>query len=131
MKSSFFPSTIASVLHGVFPGPLLGELGVPVPVGLVDPGDLGDQRVVRIGVAEEGTDGKEDFTDGEGWGPLGSQDVQADGTVGVDVGVVDLCCEGNLGWLERVVCGEVYGEEEHATLKRAVAGTHNSCLPMK
>ena len=60
--------------------------------------------------------------------PLRPENVEADGTIGVDVGVVDLCCKGNLRRLERVVGGEVYGKEEHASLKRAVTGTHNSCL---
>jgi hypothetical protein len=42
------------------------------------------------------------------------QDVQADGAVAVDVGVVDACGEVDLRRLEGVVCGEVDGEEEDA-----------------
>ena len=51
--------------------------------------------------------------DGEGWRPLGSQDVQADGAVAVDVGVVDAGGERELGRLEGVVCGEVDVQEEN------------------
>ena len=36
-----------------------------------------------------------------------SQDVQADTTVGVDVGVVDASGEVDLRWLEWVVCWEM------------------------
>ena len=43
------------------------------------------------------------------------QDVQADRTVRVDVGVVDLGREADLGWLEGVVGRERDGKEEHAS----------------
>jgi hypothetical protein len=41
-----------------------------------------------------------------------SENVQTDTAVAVDVGVVDAGGEVDLGGLERVVCGEVDGEEE-------------------
>jgi hypothetical protein len=50
--------------------------------------------------------------DGERGAPLIPQDVQADRAVAVDVGVVDAGGEVDLRGLERVVCGEVDGEEE-------------------
>ena len=59
------------------------------------------------------------------------QDVETDGPVGVDVGVVDLGGEGDLGGLEGVVCGEVDGEEEDPSLIRTVWRTHDGGLPMK
>ena len=59
------------------------------------------------------------------------QDVETDGPVGVDVGVVDLGGEGDLGGLEGVVCGEVDGEEEDPSLIRTVWRTHDSGLPME
>ena len=46
--------------------------------------------------------------------PLIPQDVQTDGTVGVDVRVVDLGREGDLGGLEGVVGREGDREEEDA-----------------
>lgn len=49
---------------------------------------------------------------GERRAPLIPQDVQADRAVAVDVGVVDAGGEVDLRGLERVVCGEVDGEEE-------------------
>ena len=50
--------------------------------------------------------------DGERRAPLIPQDVQANGAVAVDVGVVDASGEVDLRGLEGVVCGEVDGEEE-------------------
>lgn len=47
--------------------------------------------------------------DGQSRAPLVSQNVEADGSVGVDVGVVDLGGERDLGGLERVVRGEGEG----------------------
>ena len=63
-----------------------GESLRPVPrvgivlcfVVLVDLGDLGRQRVVRVGIGEEGADGEEDLRDGEGGRPLILKDVEAD-----------------------------------------------------
>ena len=57
---------------------------------------------------------------GQGRTPLVSQDVQTDATVRVDVGVVDARSEVNLRRLERVVCGEVDGEEENTTGVRRI-----------
>ena len=50
--------------------------------------------------------------DGERRAPLVPQDVQTDRAVAVDVGVVDAGGEVDLGRLERVVCGEMDGEEK-------------------
>lgn len=41
-----------------------------------------------------------------------SEDVETDAAVAVDVGVVDAGGEVDLGRLERVVCGEMDGEEK-------------------
>jgi hypothetical protein len=49
---------------------------------------------------------------GERRAPLIPQDVQADRAVAVDVWVIDAGGEVDLRGLERVVCGEVDGEEE-------------------
>ena len=45
--------------------------------------------------------------------------------------MVDFRGKGNLRRLERVVSREVYVKEENTTLKRAVTGTHDSCLGKK
>lgn len=97
--------------------------------------DLGDKRVIGVGVGQHGADREQDcrgvssgypkylvlgvqarcrhtFGNGQGWGPLVSQNVQADASIAVDVGVVDAGGEVDLGRLERVVCWEVDCEEE-------------------
>ena len=56
--------------------------------------------------------------DGEGGGPLGAEDVQADGAVAVDVGMVDTGGERELGRLEGVVCGEVDVQEENTSCNK-------------
>ena len=56
--------------------------------------------------------------DGEGGWPLWAQDVQADGAVAVDVGVVDPGGERELGRLEGVVCGEVDVQEENTSCNK-------------
>ena len=63
------------------------------------------------------SDEKTYFRDGERGGPLGPQDVEADGAVAVDVGVVDAGGEGEFRGLEGVVCGEVDVEEERPAWK--------------
>ena len=52
------------------------------------------------------------FGDGQGGAPLIAQNVQADATVRVDIGVVNAGGEVDLGRLEGVVGREVYRKEE-------------------
>jgi hypothetical protein len=66
----------------------------------------------------EGT--SDTFRDGQSWAPLVFQNVQADGTIRVDVGVVDSGDEVDLWWLEGVVSGEVDVKEENSSRVRAV-----------
>ena len=60
------------------------------------------------------------FRDGQCWAPLVPQNVQADRAVRVDVRVVDLGREADLGRLEGVVRGEGDREEEYAAGVRRV-----------
>ena len=55
---------------------------------------------------------KRTFRNGQCWRPLVSKDVEANGAVGIDVGVVDLGRKADFGWFERIVGGESDGEEE-------------------
>ena len=58
------------------------------------------------------------FRDRQCWTPLVPQDIETDRTVRVDVGVVNLRREADLGRLEGVVGGESDREEEHAASVR-------------
>jgi len=79
-------------------------------------GDAAHQRVARIAVGQQRADGEQYFGDGESRGPVVFEDVQADDTLAVDVAVVNSCAEQHLRGFERVLRGEVYVEEEDATL---------------
>ena len=52
--------------------------------------------------------------------PLVFQNIQADGSLAVNIGVVHLGLEGNLRGLERVVGREVDGHKKHAARVGAV-----------
>ena len=58
------------------------------------------------------------FRDRQCWTPLIPEDIQTDRPVRVDVRVIDLGREADLGRLEGVVGGEGDGEEEHAARVR-------------
>ena len=51
--------------------------------------------------------------------PLVPQDIKTDGAIGVDIGVIDLGREADLGRLERVIDWECDGEEKDtASIRR-------------
>ena len=116
---------------------LLGELpGLVLVLPLVRPVDNGDPDVegaVRVGVGEEGADGEEQRTHGDGRAPLlHLQDVQADGAVpGGDVRVVDLGGEPDLGWGEGVVSGEGQFEAEDPFGVGRVLGAGDGGVPVE
>ena len=120
-----------SSLDSVLASPLHGGRVVLGAVLLVDVGDLGHQRVVGVGVRQHGADGQKDFRNSKSRTPLVPQDVQADATVGVDIGVVNSGGEVDLRGLERVVCGEVDGQEEDAALVWRVGRSHDCRLPVE
>ena len=117
--------------HGVLAGPLAGGGIVLLAVCFVLVGDVRHQGVVRVGVRKQRRDGEEHLAHREGGRPLVLEDVQADATVGVDVGVVDLRDELELRRLERVVRGEVDVQEEDATRVGRVVGAHDGGLPVE
>ena len=86
---SLSPSS-SSLSHRALARPLPRRLLVPRPVRLVDVRDLGNERVVRVRVAEQRADREEHFREREGRRPLLLEDVEADRALRVDVGVVDL-----------------------------------------
>ena len=59
---------------------------------------------------------------------MGSQYVQTNGSVGVDVRMIDSRGECKFGRLEGVVCGKVDVEEKHTTLVWRLRWTENSSL---
>ena len=79
-------------------------------------GDLRDQRIIRVGVGQQGADAQQDLGDGQGRAPLLLENIQTDGSMGVDVRVVDPGGEAHLRRLEGVVQREVDVQEEKSSL---------------
>ena len=73
-------------------------------------------------------DNNDDLANCESWGPLGPQDVKADGSIGVDIWMIDSSGERHLGRLEWIVSGEVNGQEEDSSLVWTIRGTHDGRL---
>ena len=115
-----------------------GELGSPFTsasvikraIRLVDDRDVRDKGVVGVRVCQQRRDGQEHGVDGQRGAPLVLQDVQADVPLGVDVGVVHLRGEFDLGRLEGVVRGEVDGQVEHAADVRGALGADDGGGPL-
>ena len=90
--------------------------------------DLWHERIVGVGIRQQGGDRQQDLGDGEGGAPLILQDVEADCPVRIHVAVIDLRREIHLGWLEGVIRRELDVQEEDAASVGAVWGPHDRCL---
>lgn len=77
-------------------------------------GDVVRQRIVGIGAAQQRLDGEQHRADLQRRAPLVFQDVQADSAQFVDVRVVDLREEADVGWIQGVVFWEEQFELEQA-----------------
>lgn len=118
-------------LDSVLPGPLPGHGLIPGPVGLVDVSDLRDEGIIGIGIGQHRADRQQDLRDGKSGRPLIPQDIQANTTIGVDVGVVNPGGEVHLRRLERIICGESNAKEKDTRRIRTVGGSHDSSLPVE
>ena len=94
-------------------------------------GDLRHQGVIRIGISKETADAQEHFVHSQSRTPLVLQDVQTDGSIGIDVGMVDSSGEGDLGRLEWIVGRELDVQEEHSMLVRTIFRAHDGSLPVE
>ena len=100
-------------------------------IALEDVGNLWDERVIWVGVGQQGADGEQHLGDSEGGRPLIFEDVEADRSIAVDVHVINFRRERNLGRLEGVVGREMNVQEEHALMVRGVLGAHDRSLPVE
>lgn len=107
---------------GVLLGPIPGCLNGSVLILFPSLSDVVCQWVVWVRGTKQGLDGEQNGSDLEGGRPvalkgvslclweespcLTLQHVQADSSESVDVGVVDLCEEADLGWSHWVVVGQ-------------------------
>ena len=121
----------SALSHSVLASPLSGGGFIFGSVTLVDVGNLWHKRIIWVGVGQQGADGEQNLGDGECWRPLVLEDVQADGSVGVDVWVVDPGGEVDLGWLERIVSWEMNVQEVNTAGVGRLIGSHYSSLPVE
>jgi len=104
---------------------------VPSPVTLQELSNVGNKRIIRVGISEEGTNTEQHFAYSEGRTPLILQNVETDTAIRVNVAVVDACSEMHLGGLEWVIGGKVNVEEEYTPSVWRLVGSHNSSLPVE
>jgi len=117
MSATLIP--LRSVLLNPFFG-FLVEFGA-VLLELVGNGRL--NRVIGVGLDQEGLDEAQDGNDFVRWFPLvrtQKSEAHRPGIIIADIGVVDLGPETNHGGLERILVGEVDFKLEVSTLQRLV-----------
>ena len=117
--------------HCVTLSPLTSRLVMLRLIALEDVCNLWDERVIWIGVGQQGADGEQHLRDSEGGRPLIFEDVEADRSIAVDVHVINFRRERNLGRLEGVVGREMNVQEEHALMVWGVFGAHDRSLPVE
>ena len=101
--------------HGILSRPLPGSRLVLSLVILVNLGDLWNQRVIRIRVIEQRAEREQDLRNGESRRPLLLQNIETNGPIRIDVGVVDSGGEVNLWRLEGIVRWEMNVQKEDST----------------
>ena len=90
----------STLLHGILRSPFPSSAVVSSFVRLQKLGNIGDERIIGIGVGQQRADTEEDFTDCQGWTPLVLQDVETNASVWIDVAVIDACGKVDLGRLK-------------------------------
>lgn len=116
---------------GILSSPLSSSVLISGSIILVEVCNLRHERVIGVGVGEQGADGQQDLGNSQSRGPLVFENVETDAAVRVDVGVVDLGGEADLWGLEGVVCREVDRQEKDTVGVGAVRRSHNGSLPVE
>ena len=102
--------------------PLLGPLDRAVRVGSPELGDLLVQWVVKVGSGQQRLDGEKHRADLEGGRPLVLEDVQADSSELVNIGMENLGPKQDLGRNHGVLVGEEELTVEKASFVWSLAG---------
>jgi hypothetical protein len=89
------------------------------------------QRVIGIGIRQEGADGKQNLANRQSRTPLILEDIKTDSSVGVDVAVVDPGGKVDLGRFKGVIGRKVNIEKENAARIGGIVRSHNCGLPME
>lgn len=104
---------------------------MPSPVGFVKLRNIRHQRIVWVGIGQQGTNRKQDLADGQRRAPLVFQNIQADTAIGVDIAMIDASSKVDLRWLEWIIGREVNVQKEDTSGIRRVVWTHDSSLPVE
>jgi len=108
--------SLARSVVGVLQGPLLGSVDGGCLIGLPGISDLLIQRIIQVWQGHQGLDRKQDRSDLQRRRPLVLEDIEANSAKLVDVGVVDLCSEEDLGWDHWVLLWQEEFAVENASL---------------
>ena len=107
-------------LVGVLECPVLCRLDGPLLVRLPRVSDFLVQGIIQVWQGHQCLNGQQNRSDLQGWGPLVLEDIEADAAKLVDVGVVDLGSEKNLGRDHGVLIWQEEFAVENATFVRRV-----------
>jgi hypothetical protein len=92
-------------------------------------GHLWPQRIIGIGIRQQGQNGQKYLRNGEGRTPGAFQNVQTDDPTLVHIRVIDFGGETDLGGLEGIVGGEVDTDTEDPATKGTLGRSHNHPFP--
>jgi len=92
--------------------------------------DISHQRVSSITISKQGNDGEEYFGYGECRTPIVFEDIQTDGSLRIDIAMIDPRTEDNLGRFERVIRGKGDLQEEYSTLVHGSRGSEDGTNPI-
>ena len=118
MRSGSLPCSLVGVLEC----PVLCRLDGPLLVRLPRVSDFLIQGIIQVGQRHQCLNGEQHRSNHQGWLPLFLEDVEADAAKLVNVGVVDLGSEKNLGRDHGVLIWQEEFAVENATLIRSLCG---------
>ena len=93
-------------------------------------GHLGPQRIIGIGIGQQGQDGQQDLGNGQRRAPLILENVQADDATGIHIGMIDLRHKGDLRGLKGIIGGEVDVHLKDSAGERGITGPHDDAGPV-
>ena len=98
-------------------------------VRFVESSDLRNQGILGIWIGQKTADAEKDFPDVECGTPLVFQDVEADASLTIDVGMKDAGAERDLGRAEGIVGREGDSQREESSCVGTSVGTDNGGVP--
>ena len=100
------------------------------PILNVKPGGFGVCRRIRVWIGKQALNRREDCTDVINGRPLILQDIEANGSVSLDVGMKHFAYKADDGRLVRVLVSKVNGEVKRSTFPCSVFRAKNDRAPL-